>query len=200
MYRINKISKENTRVNKVMNLFSIAIYIIFIPLIIFNFTLILKSFFNPTKTPDFFGFKNYIIVSGSMEPTIHVGDAIFIKEVAQDKIKVNDIISFQDGDTITTHRIVKMENENGIIRYTTKGDNNHAEDKDKIVYSKIEGVYQFKISGFGKVNEVLKSKITLVIIIIIVFMNFLYTYRRNKINQMRREKRTKYNNRLNKNL
>ena len=77
MYKINKISKENTRANKIINLSSIIIYIILIPLIIFNFTLIFKSFLNPNKTPDFLGLKNYIIVSGSMEPTIHVGDEIF---------------------------------------------------------------------------------------------------------------------------
>ena len=193
MYKINKISKENTRANKIINLSSIIIYIILIPLIIFNFTLIFKSFLNPNKTPDFLGLKNYIIVSGSMEPTIHVGDEIFVKEVSQDKIKVNDIISFQDGDTITTHRIVKMEDINGTTRYTTKGDNNHAEDKEKVIYSQIEGVYQFKINGFGKFNEILKSKITLEIIIIIVLMNFLYSYKRNKENQIRKEKRIKYN-------
>jgi len=193
MYKINKISKENTIVHIITKVLNIVLYIILIPLIIFNFTLIFKSFLNPNDTPDFLGYKNYIIVSGSMEPTIHVGDAIFVKEIKQNEIKENDIISFKDGDSITTHRIIEIEENNGIVRYTTKGDNNNSPDKEKILYSQIEGVYQFKINSFGIVIKILKSKLTLIIIVAILILNILYTSRLKDKKQKRREKRIKYN-------
>ncbi|MCI8411371.1 MAG: signal peptidase I [Clostridia bacterium] len=192
MYKVNKINKEDTRIHIAMKILSIILYIVLIPIIIFNLTLIFKSFINPDKTPDFFGLKSYIIVSGSMEPTIHVGDAIFVKELNKEKIKVNDIISFKDGDSITTHRIVRIEEKNGITKYATKGDNNNSEDKEKVTYSQIEGVYKFKINGFGIVIKILKSKITLLILIIVILLNYWYNSRINNKKKERKEKRMKY--------
>ena len=106
MYKIDKIQKENKRIHIIGKIISIVLYIILIPMIIFNFTLIIKSFINPNETPDFFGYKSFVIVSGSMEPTIMTGDAILVKEVPQSEIKENDIISFSQGEMIVTHRII----------------------------------------------------------------------------------------------
>ena len=63
MYKIDKVQKENKRMHIVMKIISIILYIILIPIIIFNFTLIIKSFINPNEVPDFFGYKNFVIVS-----------------------------------------------------------------------------------------------------------------------------------------
>ena len=54
MYKIDKIQKEKQRISTITRVISAIIYIILIPMIIFNFTLIIKSFINPNKTPDFF--------------------------------------------------------------------------------------------------------------------------------------------------
>lgn len=192
MYKIDKIQKENQRIHIIGRVISAILYIILIPIIIFNFTLIIKSFINPSRTPDFFGYKSFVIVSGSMEPTIKKGDAILVKEVPEEEIKTNDIISFTQGETNVTHRIIEIVEENGIKKYKTKGDNNNTEDKEKILYEQIEGKYQFKISQFGIVTEILKSKITLMIlIIIIIFINY-YKARIGAKKQKRKEKRKEY--------
>lgn len=120
------------------------------------------------------------------------GDAILVKEVPQNEINVGDIVSFSQGGTNVTHRIVEMFKEDGIQKYTTKGDNNNTEDKEKVTYEQIEGKYQFKINQFGLVMQVLKSKITLIVlIIIIVFMCFSKGRMDNKRKE-RKEKRVKY--------
>ena len=93
-------------------------------IIIYNATLMIKSIINPNKTPDFWGFKTFVIISESMEPNIMPGDAIIVKNINQNDLNVGDIISFHDSDYINTHRIVEIINENGLIRYKTKGDNN----------------------------------------------------------------------------
>lgn len=193
MYKIDKITKEKRRVNLIVKVISIIIYSISIPIIIFNFTLIIKSFIYPNQTPDFFGYKNYIIVSGSMEPTIMTGDAIFVKKVPQSEINVNDIISFQDGNVITTHRIIEILEENGVKKYKTKGDNNNVEDKQKIVYEQIEGKYQFKINGFGIVIEILKNKATLILLIFVIIVTYLYKGWLENKNKYRKQKRENYN-------
>ena len=93
MYEIDKIDKESKKMYFIGKFFTILLYIIITPIIFYNLTLIIKSCINPYETPDFFGYKNFIIVSGSMEKTIMTGDAIFVKEVPQEEIEVNDIIS-----------------------------------------------------------------------------------------------------------
>ena len=190
MYEIDKVDKESKRMYFIGKIFTVLLYIIIVPIIFYNLTLIVKSFINPNETPDFLGYKNFIIVSGSMEKTIMTGDAIFVKEVPRDEINVNDIISFQDGEGITTHRIIDKTVENGIIRYTTKGDNNNVEDRQKVVYEQIEGKYQFKINGFGFIAEVLKNKLTIIALVLIIVLNIIQQ-RRMKNKRVERKKKRK---------
>ena len=192
MYKIDKIQKENRRMGIIGKIVSAILYIILIPLIIFNFTLIIKSFLYPNETPDFFGYKNFVIVSRSMEPTIKKGDAIFVKAVAENEISKNDIISFAQDDVIVTHRIIEIREENGVKFYKTKGDNNNTSDKEEITYNQIEGKYQFKINQFGIVTDILKSKITLAILIILMIAIYWLQARTQKKKQARKEKRMKY--------
>lgn len=192
MYKINKVQKENERIHTIGKIISAIIYIILIPSIIFNFTLIIKSFIHPKETPDFFGYKSFVIVSGSMEPTIMTGDAILVKEVPQEEIKVNDIISFLQEETNVTHRVIEITEENGIQKYKTKGDNNNTEDREKVTYEQIEGKYQFKINQFGIVTQILKSKITLIVLILVIVFISFYKRKMEGKRKQRKEKREKY--------
>lgn len=189
MYKINKIAKESKTVHTVTKIASIIVYLILIPIILFNLILIIKSFINPKETPSLFGIKNFVIVSGSMEPTIHIGDAILVKEVPQEEIQINDIISFQDGETITTHRVIGIEEKNGIKRYRTKGDNNNVEDKGSITYHQIEGKYQFKIEGFGFITKLVQNKFVLLLLLVLVILSIIVSIKRNNKKQERKEKR-----------
>lgn len=192
MYKIDKIQKEKQRIHIIVKVISPILYMILIPIIIFNFTLIIKSFIDPNEIPDFFGYKSFVIVSGSMEPTIMTGDAILVKEVSEDEIKTNDIISFSQEGTIVTHRITEMIEENGVKKYKTKGDNNNSEDKEKITYEKIEGKYQFKIRQFGVIVEILKNKITLILLILTIIFIYYYRGKIENRKKQRKEKRKKY--------
>ena len=194
MYKVTKISKENNKIKIIYKIISLVIYIIMIPIIIFNFTMIIKSFINPTEIPDFFGYKNFIIVSGSIIPSININDTIIVKEVPQEEIKVNDIISFKQGEIITTHRVINIIEEEGIKKYQTKGDSNNTKDKELVTYKQIEGKYQFKLSGIGKIIEILKNKWTLITFISIVIICYWYGYRIDKRKIERSEKRKRYKN------
>lgn len=193
MYKIDKVQKENQRIQVIGRIVSAILYMILIPIIIYNLTLIIKSFLNPNQTPDFFGYKSFVIMSGSMEPTIKKGDAILVKEVPEEEIRINDIISFTiQNKTNVTHRVIGIAEENGKRKYTTKGDNNNTEDKERITYEQIDGKYQFKISQFGIVINLLKSKITLMILVGIIVFIACYKSKIKKRKEQRKEKRKKY--------
>ena len=193
MYKISDFDKSSKYMYLFEKTFSILIYLIIIPIILFNFTLLIKSCISPNEIPDFFGYKSFVIVSESMEPTIMAGDAIFVKEIKQEELKVNDIISFQRGDETITHRIIEIVEEDGVTKYKTKGDHNKNEDKEKVAFDKIEGKYQFKVNRFGKTIEILKNKLTLVILLVLLVLISAYQVRISKKRLKRKQKRYEYN-------
>ena len=85
------------------------------------------------ETPSVFGYNLYYIVTGSMEPTIAVGDIILSKQATVEELEVGDIVTFtgESGElegTIVTHRIQSVYEENGQIYVVTKGDANTVND------------------------------------------------------------------------
>ena len=79
----------------------------------------------------------------SMDPKIKNGDLIFIDREKKDKYEVGNIVSFiSDDGSVITHKIVKVEEENGSYRYFTKGVNNSYQDNDYIEIKQIIGEYK----------------------------------------------------------
>ena len=81
------------------------------------------------KTASIFGYSVLKVVSGSMEPSIHEGDYIYIKRTDTDSLKAGDIISFYSQDDsikgeINTHRISAVLSDGTFV---TKGDANKIE-------------------------------------------------------------------------
>ena len=84
----------------------ILFFIIAIPLLIIACSIMYKANAYPDKVPDIFGIKPMIVLSGSMETSIHTGDLVFVKMVDPATLKKNDVIAFRnEADTVTTHRI-----------------------------------------------------------------------------------------------
>lgn len=180
MNKINEDKKQKQFITVLKKIITMILYIIIFLIIFYNVVIIIKTIINPNSVPDFFGYKNFTIVSGSMEPTIMTGDAIFVKEVPQNELQKNDIISFRYDNIITTHRIVDITTENGEIKYITKGDHNNSEDEHKVDYGEIEGKFKFKSSGLGKVLKFLQNKVIWIMLVIILLGSYLLN-RKNQI-------------------
>ena len=75
-----------------------------------------------------FGLQAYTVLSGSMEPTYHVGSLIYVKKTAAEDIQAEDVITFLlNENTTATHRVVAVvpdEEDPSILRFQTKGDAN----------------------------------------------------------------------------
>ena len=196
MYRIINFEKSGKKIYIIKKILLLIIYLIIIPIIAINFIILIKSYIAPNEIPSIFGIKTFVIISKSMEPTIMTGDAIFTKEPKKESIKVNDVISFHDKQDINTHRIINILTENGITKYITKGDNNKNPDKYKVTFDKIEGVYQFKLVGFGKIANIIKSKTTLVILLIFLILISLDQVKVSRKKLLRKERRYLYNKSL----
>ena len=109
-----------------------------------------------------------------MEPTINVGDIVFVKETTD--IKEQDIVSFRENNAIVTHRVEDITvDENNVTIYKTKGDANSAEDTGTVKIEDIEGKYCFKIGQVGKVILFLKTKTGIGILAIILILCLFFS-------------------------
>lgn len=90
----------------------------------------------------------YFFVERPASDHIEVGDLIFSKTTDTSTLKVGDIISFMEGKSVVTHRIIGISNENGLA-FVTKGDANNAQDTDPVPADKVVGVYKGRVPVLG---------------------------------------------------
>lgn len=114
-----------------------------------------------------FGYGMAVVLSGSMEPALEIGDLIIVKETTE--FDENEVIVFQDGQSLVVHRIVKI-NEGSFI---TKGDANNASD-NPIDLNHIKGKVIFKIPVLGNVINFMKSPVGTALIIALAFVLLEY--------------------------
>ena len=123
------------------------------------------------------GYTPMTVETDSMKPTFQSGDLIFIKKCDTSKLKEGDIITFHtiidNQYALNTHRILKIEEANGVRSYTTVGDNNNGiADQHVISDGDIVGKYVGHISDLGKVMDFLSSSIGFLIVIVFPMLLF----------------------------
>jgi signal peptidase len=76
------------------------------------------------------GYRPQPVLTGSMEPHLHVGSIALAKRVPASTVRVGDVITFQRpaGRGTITHRVHKIVERDGKRLYTTKGDANPTSD------------------------------------------------------------------------
>jgi signal peptidase len=117
---------------------------------LFLFLIITVTTLIITLRPAQVGGGNYyfVISSGSMEPTLNVGDWIVCAKTSFDNVQVDDIITVQHPNekTLITHRVID-KNENYL---TTKGDTCDAPDNFIVYPENVLAKYTgFKIPKLG---------------------------------------------------
>ena len=123
-----------------------------------------------------FGIVPYVVLSGSMEPTIDTGSLCFINKNADyEDVKEKDIIAFKLKDgTLVTHRAIEIT-ETGIV---TKGDNNDDPDSNEVKKENFVGKNLFWIPKVGyavKAFQSTKGKIIVITsIVLLLASGFLF--------------------------
>lgn len=125
------------------------------------------------KMPMPFGYGMSVVLSGSMESRLSADDLVIIK--ATDSYNVNDIVLFQDGNSLVIHRIIEIDGDT----VTTKGDANNVAD-EPINKSQIKGVLVYDIAGFGAVVNILKQPVFVILILAAAFLLTELSYRKEK--------------------
>ena len=133
------------------------------------YIMVAKTIFKQ-KNPKVFGYSVMVVKTGSMYPNLKPNDLIIIKTKKQ--YKTNDIITFEDGNSFTTHRIIEVA-ENGFI---TKGDANNSPDINAVETHRVEGKVIGKVGGVGRVVKFLTSTYGVICIIFSVVVILIFSY------------------------
>lgn len=164
--------------NVILKILKICLISILSIIILINIFIIVQTKSKPNSVPGIFGYKPFIVLSGSMESKIKTGDLVIVKEIDSTTLKKGNIIAFRDSENlVTTHRIVKViKTENRDVCFQTKGDANNTEDKDIVCSNSIEGKYQFKISKLGNVLLFIQKPLGFIIMMMSIFILGMITY------------------------
>jgi signal peptidase len=102
-----------------------------------------------------------LVGSGSMRPTMDVGDVVIIVKVPADVIKPGDIIQFRRPEKVTVmHRVVEIQETEGAKLFITKGDDNDEPDTDPVIPENVVGKAVFNVRKIGWMAIVVKSFFT----------------------------------------
>lgn len=180
--------KKRTLSDIIIDTFLFLIIMIAIIVTIFCTLIITKENLHPDKVPDVMGYKPFIVLTGSMEPTIKAGDLVIVKQANLEELNKGDIIAFRntEDDVVLIHRIAEKETKDGKITLKTKGDNNQSEDRVEVGRENIEGIYVVEFEKLGAVAMFIRKPEGLTISILTIITTFFLWQ---LIKCLRREKR-----------
>lgn len=176
---------------------SIVNNVIFYALAVILTLFIVVEMFFPEQAINIIGFRNYAVVSNSMEPEINVNDVVVVRKVDLSELEPGDIISFyaylptinedDQGNTIylrsvVTHYLGEISSDGEGTIYKTYGINNNPDlsydswkdssgQSSEIRDEDIIGRVLFKIPWIGTVSMFVRALFTSPIMIFLVALN-----------------------------
>lgn len=127
------------------------------------------------KHSTFFGYSVALVVSGSMDPEFKVNDLIVNHK--EESYKIGDVITFQKGKNLVTHRIVNITEEG----FVTRGDANNSDDKKAVSENEIIGKVVATIPKIGLVIGYLKTPAGMCCVVLWSIVLFLYDKQNTKM-------------------
>ena len=133
-------------------------------LLVCNMYLIIMDRVMGVEHPTILGYSSAVVASGSMEPALSVEDLIL--NHVQASYEEGDIITFQSGDSLTTHRIIAVTDKG----YVTQGDANNAADQDVVLPEEVIGRVVVAIPHIGSILAFLKTPLGMMLLVFVGFL------------------------------
>ncbi|MFO7951563.1 MAG: signal peptidase I, partial [Bacillota bacterium] len=151
--------------------------------------------------PQVAGYQIYIVLSGSMQPEFDTGSLAFVRETDPEALTAGDIITFRspaNPDSLTTHRIVEVQDDDE-LQFVTRGDANNVNDPNPVPAENVVGKVTGSVPYAGYLMNFVQTSQGLILLIfvpgvlIIVFelgkiMKYLTQGDKKKKNQKKGEK------------
>jgi signal peptidase len=160
--------------NKTKNLGKVFYWIVIVLLLI----ILSGTAFSIHEAPG--GVRMFVVISGSMEPKIKAGSVVVIK--SQKTYKEGDIITFltdlradiKNVNSVVTHRIFSVHDDEGRATYKTKGDANDTPDLEMITQSQVLGKALFSIPLIGIAVAFTRTQLGFTLLVIVPGVLIIY--------------------------
>jgi len=120
-----------------------------------------------------------VVVSGSMVPTLEIGDLIVVRGVDSREITVGTIIVFhspRDYETLIVHRVYGLEQKGDEVYFRTKGDYNPRPDDWIVPANYVVGMFIARIPYVGVIVLRLREPLGMSVIVILILILIIYMF------------------------
>lgn len=116
------------------------------------------------------GYRALTIRSGSMTPTVRVGDVVVDTSVSPLTVRPGQIVTFRDpaiGQQLVTHRVVSLRRVGKEVDFVTKGDANLVTEHWSVPVTGHLGRKVLVVPGLGRIVAALSAKTVRVIALVL---------------------------------
>ena len=126
--------------------------------------------------PGLRGTTPMVVLSGSMEPALHVGGLVFVRPVDTSTLKPGDVITFSTpregaagtgAAAITTHRVIAVHQGPSGATFQTKGDANNVADPWTVPAQSVRGVQVFSLPWLGYLSVFVRTRVGFALLVIV---------------------------------
>lgn len=178
--------KNKTLTQKIVTGIGIALIVVLVPMLVFNLIIIVKGI-GADDPPKLFGTTPLVVLTSSMEDnkndewedlSFPRGCMIFIVDTPFEELKVGDVITYKEGNSLTTHRIVGEGEDSKGKYFLTKGDANNIGDQDagrpniykEDYYGQYKGAH---ILGFGYFSDFVQKPVGILVVVGVPVIAFI---------------------------
>lgn len=185
--------KKETRIKFLKNarnkkLITKAIYIILVMFVILNIIFLVNTTIKDSDYFNLMGISLFSMKSDLMGDEIPKNSLVITRELEHhDNLDVKENIAYVVNGKVRINKVVSTKTIDGKVIYHTKSNNNYFSDIEEVSKNEVIGKVVGVVPFLGILLKILQSKITTIIIIIILIMKFIY----NKNVYKRRIKRKK---------
>jgi signal peptidase I len=126
---------------------------------------------------DALGYRMVTIRSGSMTPTLSVGEVILESSVSPLAVHPGEIVTFRDpalGQDLVTHRVVSMRRSGDEVQFVTRGDANKSAERWSVPVSGHLGRELLVLPGVGAVLAAGSAPTTRVVGVVVACLLLAY--------------------------
>ncbi len=119
--------------------------------------------------PEVAGYQMYIVLSGSMQPEFDTGSLAFVRETDPEELTTGDIITFRspaNPESLTTHRIVEVQDDDG-LQFVTRGDANNINDPNPVPDENVVGRVTGSVPYVGYLMNFVQTSQGLILLIFV---------------------------------
>lgn len=149
----------------------------------------------PVAVPKLLGIQTYNVISGSMEPSISVGSIVYVKNAEFDTLAEGDVIAFESGASVVTHRITSIDSQSKLI--TTKGDANNNEDFVPVAYVNVIGKVVAHVPFLGYIASWLSEITGKIVAVMLLIIGLLLSNAGDKSQDKEKAENQKHNTKVN---